>query len=73
MLYAFLAAAIRRRLNTRQQNLENADEESKMLITMMHPGVSEAHLHVMIFFRIRKSINSNPAMNRAKPETTEAT
>jgi hypothetical protein len=62
-----------RRLNTRRQNLENADEESKMLITMMHPGVSEAHIYVIIFFRIRNSISSNPAMNRAIPAATEAT
>jgi len=35
----------------------------------MHPGVSEANLYEIIFFRIRKTNNNIPEANRTKPQS----
>ena len=53
---------------------KNADEETKKLKPMMHPGVSEANFsYVMTFFRIRYPMSNKPTTSNTTPETTEAT
>jgi len=40
---------------------------------MMHPGVSEAHLYEIIFFRRRNNIKNNPTPNKMAPVTAATT